>query len=115
MKRMISSISALAILVFSLCICSCGKDEVMVAFAARGGEMSGKTSFEIEKGDIISNDEVPTATCSGKTFLYWAYDVEGQKRWYEDEPFFEDTTLYAVWKENNTITGIIDIEDFIDE
>ena len=54
MKRMISSISALAILVFSLCICSCGKDEVMVAFAARGGEISGKTSFEISKILLMS-------------------------------------------------------------
>ena len=57
----------------------------------------------------LLNPPTPTPE-NGHTFLYWAYEPEGQTEWREWDLFTSDVTLYAQWK-SSPILG--DIAQFL--
>lgn len=71
------------------------KGAVTVTFDANGGEASEK-SKQVYLGEVIG--QLPSATRAYYTFDGWYTERNGGTRVTENQPFTEDTTLYAHWK-----------------
>ena len=132
MKKLLTIFSIILCFVMCLCFVSCGEetnggntaeseDNVIVSFDAQGGTITGKTAFEIAKGEKIGEDQIPIAEKSGFDFKGWAYDEAGDSLWSEEDIFDKNTVLYAVWEEafvtvnfnimgGDLISGSIDIQ-----
>lgn len=71
------------------------KGAVTVTFDANGGEAS-ENSRQVYLGEKIA--QLPSATRAYYTFDGWYTERNGGTRVTENQPFTEDTTLYAHWK-----------------
>ena len=77
-------------------------EKVTIKFALRGGVIiDGEIEVEIVKGSYLNPYMAPEVEKAGYVFKGWAYDRSGNEPWYEDDPFEDDTTLYAQWEEKS--------------
>ncbi len=81
---------------------SATKEMITISFSPRGGDIiDGDEEIEIEKGTKLKSSMLPEAEKDGYEFLYWAYDRAGEEEWDSVDIFNENTTLYAIWEEED--------------
>lgn len=85
---------------------SATKEMITISFSPRGGDIiDGDEEIEIEKGTKLKKSMLPEAEKDGYKFLYWAYDRAGEEEWDSVDIFNENTTLYAIWEEEDNGSG----------
>jgi len=73
------------------------QETVKITFDADGGDLADdKKSVTIDKGDSLSDDDLPSTSRDHYTFTGW-YKDEDKKTKYDGSSFNEDSTLYAGW------------------
>ena len=117
MKRFILVLGLAISIALMMFMVSCGDEEkttqttassveaekVTVNFDAMGGNFKEGSldRLMVEEGKTLSENRLPQVeSAEGYDFLYWAYDKAGKTRWYPDEPFYRDDTLYAIWDDH---------------
>ena len=64
----------------------------------------GKVSITREKGFVLTKDELAAPNKADDEFLGWYTDSELTKKFIPESQIVKDTTLYARWKNSDTVT-----------
>ena len=112
----------LLLIVFSLAfvVCSCEEKRLAISFVSDYGDNLSSCTIAVYEGETIKREMIPMDILSKDgEFSYWAYDENGDNPWNMNEPFYEDTTLYAIYKpideeDNSKLDGIVDIDSLFD-
>ncbi len=105
MKKILSVLLLIAIMLFSLASCDFldkylgnnSEESFTVSFETNGG--SAAEAIQVENGKAIST--LPTTTKDGYTFLGWYKDAELTTPWGETDTVSGDMTLYAKWSQDD--------------
>ena len=78
------------------------KPEYTVDFETNGGE--SKESITREKGFVLTKDELAAPEKADDEFLGWYTDSALTKKFIPESQIVKNTTLYARWKNSDTVT-----------